>query len=85
MSTPTWPDFETTIVLRDGKPIFVRAKIEGRLCNIDYKSANYLVGQDAPNYPVPALPLRDLEYLYLLSELAKINAELRELREEKLN
>lgn len=60
-ATPTWRDFDVTVIYDQLGVAFVRATIEGRLCNVHYRAANYISGERPPNYPMPAIPI-DVEY-----------------------
>lgn len=51
--TPTYPDFEVTLIHTRNGLEFIRATIEGRLCNVHYAAAAYMAGEREPHYPVP--------------------------------
>lgn len=51
--TPTWPDFEVTIIHNREGIEYIRATIEGRLCNLAFKDASYIAGGLPPRYPLP--------------------------------
>lgn len=53
--TPTEVDWEITLIYMQGELRFVRANIEGRLCNVHYEAAAYLAGERPPHYPAPAI------------------------------
>lgn len=48
---------DLTIVHFNDGVAFVRCTVEGKLCNVHYSLAQYLAGDDKPNYPMPAIPL----------------------------
>jgi hypothetical protein len=72
--TPTWPDFNITVVHSKRGVEFVRAVIEDRLCNLAFADAVYIAGTLKPHYPVPAI-LTDVIITRDLVSICEYHAE----------